>query len=153
MVYSPVNAWTFAVNPNFPWVYDIAIISAITQANPCVVTTAADHGYSTGFQVRVSFPFPYSKSFGMYQINGLSGVITVLSPTTFSMPIDTTGFDAFVVGTTLQNAQIIPIGQMVNTDLNDSQQTNPTNPQTLDSVVVFQNPGLQAPGACNTSQT
>lgn len=153
MVYSPVNPWTFPVNPNFPWIYDIATITSITQANPCVITTSQPHGYSTGFNVRVTFPFPYSNSFGMYQINGLSGLITVLSPTTFSMPIDTSNFDPFVIGTTLQNAQVIPIGQEINIDLNDSQQVNPPNPQVLSQVPLFQSPGLQAAGACNTSQT
>ena len=153
MVYSPVNPWTFPINPNFPWIYDISYISAITQGNPCIVTTTSAHGYSTGFNVRVTFPFPYSNSFGMYQINGLSGVITVLSPTTFSMPINTLGFNPFVIGTTLEKPQIIPIGQMTNANLNNSTQVNPVNPQQLSQVPLFQQPGLQAGGPCSTSQT
>lgn len=153
MVYSPVNAWTFPVNPNFPWAPDSRVISNITQANPCVVTTTVPHGYSTGFKVRIVLPFPYMLNFGMYQINEMTSLITVLSPTTFSMTIDTRGFDPFVLGTTLQQPQVIPIGQETNADLDDFTQVNPPNPQGLDRVVVFQNPGLQAPGACNTSQT
>lgn len=153
MVYSPVNPWTFPINPNFPFLYDISYIESITQSNPCIITTTSPHGYSTGFNVRVTFPFPYSKSFGMIQINGLSGLITVFSPTSFSMPINTLGFDPFVVGTTLEKAQVIPIGQEVVTDLNDSHQVNPPNNRPLSLDPVFQLPGLQAPGACNTSQT
>jgi hypothetical protein len=153
MVYSPVNPWTFPVNPSFPWTPDARVITSITKANPCVITTTAPHGYTTGFNVRVVFPFPYSNSFGMYQINGLSGVITVLSPTSFSMPINTLGFDAFVIGTTLENPQVVPIGQFTNTDLDDFTQVNPPNPATLAQVPIFQSSGLQAAGPCSTSQT
>ena len=153
MVYSPVNPWTFPVNPNFPWLPAAQIISAITQSNPAVITTTEPHGYQTGFTVRVVFPFPYALSFGMYQINEKIGQITVLSPTTFSISINTLNYDAFTVGTALQIAQVIPMGQMTNADLDDSMQVNPVNPQLLSNVRIFQNPGLQAPGACSTSQT
>jgi len=153
MVYSPVNPWTFPVNPNFPWLPDVRFISSITKASAAVVTTTVPHGYSSGYNVRIVFPFPYAGSFGMYQINGQTGTINVLSPTTFSISINTLNYDAFSVGTTLENAQVIPIGQFTNADLNDSTQVNPVNPNTLAQVPLFQSPGLQAPGACNTSQT
>lgn len=153
MVYSPVNQWTFPVNPNFPWLPDVRFISSITQANPAVVTTSAPHGYSSGYNVRIVFPFPYAGSFGMYQINGQTGIITVLSPTTFSISIDTTKYALFTIGTTLEKAQVVPIGQYTNANLNDSTQVNPVNPQNLAQVPLFQSPGLQAPGSCNTSQT
>ena len=153
MVYSPVNPWTFPVNPNFPWIYDTAYITSISNANPAVVVTSSDHGYLSGFNVRIVFPFPYTNSFGMPQINNQTGVITVLSPTSFSISIDTTHYDPFVIGTTLEKAQVIPTGQYTNQNLNDSQQVNPPNPQQLSQVPLFQGKGLQAPGACNTSQT
>lgn len=154
MVYSPVNPWTFPVNPNFPWLPDARTITDITQANPAVVTTSNPHGYSTGFNVRIVFPFSgATASFGMPQINDQIGTITVLSPTTFSININSLNFDPFVIGTTLQNAQVIPIGQYVNINLDDFQQVNPVNPSTLEQVVVFQSPGLQAGGPCSTSQT
>jgi|SRR5579864_5958761 len=153
MVYSPVNPWTFPSNPNFPWLPDIRFISSITNANPAVVTTTVPHGYSSGFTVRILFPFPNGLSFGMYQINGQVGVINVLSPTTFSISINSLGYNAFVIGTSLESPQVIPIGQITNADLNDSTQVNPVNPQSLVNVPLFQSPGLQAPGACNTSQT
>lgn len=153
MVYSPVNQWTFPVNPNFPWIYDARYISSITNASQAVVTTTVPHGYSTGFNVRITFPFPYANSFGMFQINGLSGLINVLSPTTFSIGIDSTNFSPFVLGTTLQQPQVIPIGQFTNNDLNNSTQVNPVNPVILSQIPLFQSPGLQAGGPCNTSQT
>lgn len=153
MVYSPTNAWTFPVNASFPWLPAANTITSITKANPAIVTTGSDHGYSTGFNVRIVFPFPYAKSFGMIQINEQVGTITVLSSNSFSININTEGYDTFTVGTTLQSAQVIPIGQNTNVDLDDATQVNPMNPATLEDVVVFQNPGLQAPGACSTSQT
>lgn len=153
MVYSPVNAWTFPVNPKFPWLPQTATITAITNAAPAIVTTALPHGYSSGFNVRIVFPFPYVGAFGMEQINEQIGTILVLSPTTFAISIDTTNYDPFVIGTTLQSPQVIPIGQYTNTDLDDSSQVNPPNPQVLSQVPLFQKPGLQAPGACSTSQT
>ena len=153
MVYSPVNEWTFPVNPNFPWLPDLRFISSISQSNPAVITTTAPHGYSSGYTVRVVFPFPYALRFGMYQINGQTGVIDVLSPTTFSISINSLGFDPFVVGTALEQAQVVPIGQYSNANLNDSTQVNPANPNTLAQVPLFQSPGLQAGGPCSTSQT
>jgi hypothetical protein len=153
MVYSPVNPWTFPVNPNFPWTPDARIITAITNANPAVVTTSNPHGYSTGFNVRIVFPFPNTGSFGMPQINNQTGVISVLSPTTFSISIDTSKYDIFSIGTSLESPQVIPIGQYTNVDLDDFTQTNPVNPSTLAQVPVFQQKGLQAGGPCSTSQT
>lgn len=98
MVYSPVNPWTFPVNPNFPWLPKETFISSITKGNPCIVTTTAAHGYSDGLIVRVSFPSTGSNNFGMSAINGLSGVILVLSPTTFSVSINTLNFEPFKAG-------------------------------------------------------
>lgn len=77
----------------------------------------------------------------------------MLSPTTFSISINSLSFDPFVLGTTLENAQVIPIGQYTNANLNDATQVNPVNPQAGVPIPLFQSPGLQAPGACSTSQT
>ncbi len=55
-----------------------------TAANPCVVTTSASHGYSTGDEV-------YIAGSQRTMINNQFFTITVLSATTFSIPADTTG--------------------------------------------------------------
>lgn len=151
MVYSPVNPWTFPVNPSFPWLPAANTITSITQARAAVVTTGTDHGYSTGFNVRITLPFPYAFQFGMIQINGLTGTITVLTSNSFEIDIDTTGFDPFVLGTTFQTATVAPIGQFDNTNLDDFQQVNPVNPTNVADVPIFQKPGLQSPGACSTN--
>lgn len=63
-------------------------ITGITQANPAVVTTSAPHGYATGDAVLI-----YGTT-GMLQIAGEVYTATVLSTTTFSIPVDSSGFAA-----------------------------------------------------------
>lgn len=91
-------------------------ISAVTQANPCVVTTSAIHNLGTGQIVRLNVP----QTYGMYQLNKVIASIIVLSPTTFAcystqvpvaQTINSTSFSAFSVpanpGLT---AEVLPIG-------------------------------------------
>lgn len=56
-------------------------ISAITQANPAVVTTVAIHNLTTGQIVRLYVP----QNYGMFPLNNQLYSVTVLSPTTFSI--------------------------------------------------------------------
>lgn len=88
------------------------IITGITNANPAVVTTSFNNQYITGTIVRIDIP----PGFGMQQINGMFGTITVLSPTTFSINIDTTLFDVFSTPSNItqqaQQAQSVPIGEV-----------------------------------------
>jgi len=85
------------------------IISSITQANPMVITTTLPHQYGDGLIVRLLVPFSY----GMTQANDLTGQIVVLNSTQFSMPIDSTLFNAFSVpsGVIEINAQVVPFGE------------------------------------------
>lgn len=147
MVYSPVNPWTFPVNPSFPWLPAANTITAITNANPAVITTGTNHGYSDGLIIRIFFPFPYAYLFGMTQIDGLSGTITVLSANTFSVNINTINFDPFVISTSLESAQVLPIGVLANASTSDDfTQVNPVNPTNVADVPVFTKPGLQFGG-------
>ncbi len=69
-----------------------AFITGITAANPIVVTTSTNHGYTVGQQVRLHVSAP----FGMIQANNLQGVITVVTATTFTIgSIDSSAFTAF----------------------------------------------------------
>lgn len=72
-----------------------AAISAITQANPGVVTTGANHLLTTGDVV------DFSGIVGMTALNAGTYTIIVISPTTFSVGVDTTGFGAYVSGGTV----------------------------------------------------
>lgn len=88
------------------------IIDSITNAFPCVVTTSFDHDYITGTIVRLDI----APGYGMAQANQQFGPITVTSSTTFSMPIDTTWYDAFAAPVTYpltaQKSQCVPFGEV-----------------------------------------
>ncbi len=94
-------------------------IASITRSNPVVITTTFDHNYFTGDIVRINIPSNAGitlnplASFGMPQINKMYAPITVLSNTTFSMPIDSTLYDPFAepVGA-LQFAQCTNIAEV-----------------------------------------
>jgi hypothetical protein len=94
-------------------------ILTITQADQALITTTFDgttpgnHQYMTGLIVRLVIP----NGFGMVQANQLSAPITVINDTQFTMPINTTEFDAFVVpsyepGHFGTPAQVVPVGEI-----------------------------------------
>jgi len=104
-----------------------ALISGVTQANPCVVTTTAPHGFQTNQLVRITDlgnVGPTLASRGMDPLNNNRFGIIVLSSTTFSLydvisgdPIDSTSFPAWVSGgrcdietrvISLNNPQVFP---------------------------------------------
>jgi hypothetical protein len=116
-------------------------IFGITQTNPVVITTFNAHNYLNGLVVRIFLPLPSPSapfvgpipSLGMPQINGLSGKVTVLSPTTFSLPIDSSSFDAYVVGALPKNdaclGQAIPIAEDALTLTSATQNNNTVFPE------------------------
>lgn len=79
--------------PNSIFQPAMRLISSITNANPAVVTTTFAHQYKTGTIIRLDIP----PADGMQQANQLFAPITILSPTTFSIEIDTTNFDVFAI--------------------------------------------------------
>jgi len=84
------------------------IITAITNANPALVTTSFANSYVTGTIVRFDIPV----GFGMQQLNQQFGPITVVNTTQFTVPIDTTQYDVFVVpGGNEQYAQAVPMAE------------------------------------------
>jgi len=64
----------------------------ITQANPAVITTSVQHGYTVGQKIRINLP---DSSFGMTQINGLSAIVTAVTASTITTDIDASAFSAF----------------------------------------------------------
>lgn len=83
-------------------------ISSISNANPAVVTTSQNHGYSTGLIIRLYFPIKV----GMDNLNNQAFMITVLSPTTFSIPVNSSNFNVFSPKNTKQLPQVIPVGDI-----------------------------------------
>lgn len=84
------------------------IITGISNERRAVVTTSFEHDYINGLIIRLDVP----REYGMQQISGQFGEITVLSPTTFAITIDSTDYDIFVNQPTgPQYAQSVPIGE------------------------------------------
>lgn len=96
------------------WAPVSRIITNITRANPGVVTTSQSHGYLDGLYIRIDMQ-PTPSLFGMTQVANQVYLITVLSPTTFSLNSDTSNFDAFIAITNPQSPQVIPVGEIAST--------------------------------------
>lgn len=77
---------------------------SISKANPAVVTTTTAHGLTSGDVVVFEGLFQTSTT-GMPQINGIPFTVTVLSPTTFSIPWNTnqSNYTAFNTATSTGN--------------------------------------------------
>jgi hypothetical protein len=67
-------------------------ITSISQADPAVITTSIDHNYMTGLLVQFFLP----KDSHMQELNGKSYYITVTGDDTFTIPVDSTNYDAYV---------------------------------------------------------
>lgn len=88
------------------------IISTISQASSAQVTTTFAHQYQSGELIRFVIPL----GFGMQQIDQMQAPITVTGSTTFTVPIDSTSFDAFSTPSTFPNnkqyAQVVPFAEI-----------------------------------------
>jgi hypothetical protein len=102
-------------NPYLPPVIAIPSaleITAITQANPMVITVSGNtdqvNAYIPGQAVRLNIP----NSYGMQQANGLTGVIKAVNGNQLTLNIYSSGFDPFVVpaSTAEQPASLGPSG-------------------------------------------
>lgn len=84
---------------------DRKVVTAITNANPAVVT-AATHAYTTADVVRINVPVDY----GM-RLPADEYTITVINANSFSINEDTTLLDPFVVPAVipLTVAEVLPI--------------------------------------------
>jgi hypothetical protein len=88
------------ISENLIW----QVISSITQANPCVVTTVNTHNYPVG--VNVSFLIP--RAFGMQQINNVNTQIIAVTSNTMTLNLDSTRFSPFAYPSPLPNAYTPP---------------------------------------------
>lgn len=89
-------------------------ITSISQSSPMVIgveianTTTEANTYIAGMAVKLFVP----QTFGMWQANGLIGTITAINGSNFTLNIDTSGFDPFVIptGNVEQPATLAPAG-------------------------------------------
>lgn len=84
-IYNSIFDFTFLVG-------SVLGITAVTKANPGVVTTNLNHGYTSGQMVTIN------DVVGMIQLNGNTYTATVTGEKTFSIGIDTTGFTTYTSG-------------------------------------------------------
>lgn len=84
------SAYYTDVTPATGHLYTADQITAATQANPCVLTV--NNSFSVGDKVYISYVN------GMTQLNGNTYTITVQSPTSISINVDSTGFSAYTSG-------------------------------------------------------
>ena len=92
---------TYAIgNAIFESLFDVStlvgstiLVTGITNANPGVVTTNLNHGYTSG-QTGVEI----NGALGMTAINGTPFTVTVITEKTFSVGVDTTSYGAWTSG-------------------------------------------------------
>lgn len=89
------------------------LITAITQSLPMVVTVAIGNStteantYIVGMAVRLFVPYSY----GMYQANNLVGTITNITGSDFTLNLNSSQFDPFVIPSSgEQPATLSPYG-------------------------------------------
>lgn len=111
------------------------LITAITQSLPMVITVAietpvvAANTYIVGQAVKLFVPITY----GMFQANGLIGKIMAISGSNFTLNIDSSQFDPFVIplGSVEAPASISPYGSR---NLEFSNLTNSVPFQALNNI-------------------
>lgn len=117
-----------------------ASISAVSQADPCVVTTSAVHGYQSGQIVRITDLGPVGPNAtdrGMDELDGKRFKITVLTTTTFSLQdvitgedIDSTNYVAYVSGGFVQlESRVLSLN---NPQVSPYSASNPYNPNPFE---------------------
>lgn len=111
------------------------LITAITQSLPMVITvqignpTTEANTYIVGMNVKLQVPSPYK----MYQANNLVGTILKISGSNFTLNLDSSQFDTFVIptGNVEQPATISPFGSR---NLEFSNQTDQVPFQSLNNI-------------------
>ena len=90
-------------------------ITAITAANPAVITVSVAHNYQVGDKIVVHNP---DANFGMPQINGLQGTVTAVTASTITTDINAAAFTAFayptsaVAATGVTHPQVTNVGEV-----------------------------------------
>lgn len=84
------------------------LISAVTQAEQCTVTTTENHGYTIGQTIRIIIPGAY----GMTVDGELAKVVSLPAETQFVADLDTSKLNPFVAPSappSFTQAQVVPV--------------------------------------------
>ena len=104
VIYYPGYAQT-QVHPNLL----TKTIASVTNANPCVVTTAFHHHYVAGMKVTFLIP----TQFGMVQLNNQIVQVLSVTPYTLTLNLDSSNFSVFSYPSPLPSAytpaSVIPV--------------------------------------------
>jgi len=93
---SPYTRYNLGLFNSGTYTPTIVNITNITQSNPAIITTSIDQTFVIGQEVQFFIP----PQWGMSQLKNLTGyVLSINSPTEFTVNINTTLFDAFVTPT------------------------------------------------------
>lgn len=109
---SPLNRYNLGLFNSGTYSPHIEDIESVTQSAEALVTTEEDHTFVIGQQVQFFIP----PQWGMRQLNTLKGyVLTIPDSDQFTVNINTTTFDTFVVPTpgpfiVIDDAQVAGIG-------------------------------------------
>lgn len=124
---------TFQDFTNPPFKPAMRLVTAITNANPALVTTNIPHLYTSGIIARLYVP----NDFGMYQADQLFAPITVINATQFTIEIDTLSFDVFNnPGNNFQKtAMVVPIGEITSYIYAPKNNTLPNATPIVDAVI------------------
>jgi len=82
----------------------VQTIASITNSNPMVLTTLADHKYRAGMEVRFQIP----TMFGMQELNKLSAQVIGVTNNTLTINLDSTNFGVFMYPSPLPSAYTPP---------------------------------------------
>lgn len=151
-VVTSVSAGSYRIIPYNPIYYPRnRTITHITNASQAVVTTSVTHGYAIGQKVKFSVPTVTSTTYGMTEINGLTGSIVAISTVnnTFTVDIDSSGFSTWAFPLTaapdFTPAQVTPDGQ--STEIQIAQSIGQTSSAYYDTAQlgVLLMPGTLSP--------
>jgi len=125
-------------------------ISGISRSNPAIVTTSLDNGYDANLFIRIVLP---SAAFGMSEVNGKVYQVTPITSNTFSIGVDSTNFEPFIIPPVIPNLatqvpQAIPISesgyQFQEAVINDGT-SKPTSNWTNTTFPWVNNPNYVSP--------
>jgi Ubiquitin-activating enzyme E1 FCCH domain len=109
-----------------------SVITAVTKAPQAVVTFSANHSFTVGEIVS----FRVSKASGMVELNNQEALVVALTPTTITVPINSTNYTTYVNrGLYIQNpavcvpssSGVVPGAIPAQTNLEDAFDNVPTN--------------------------